>query len=114
MDNFIEQVIISAVINFIISGLVLTLTVWYINKTLNNKENREKENTAIRKKKIQLGERWKHSVGKLLFWLVEAAIDNKDTVKEHIEEAFCKLNEVEEEIKEYDYKILAEKQDENR
>lgn len=110
--------ILSALISAGVSALISGIGVYYLHAFLSQ---RAEANDAARKKRREerqkcavLDARWKHAVGRVLFWLKDSADKGREHANGYMDEAFQELNTVESETKSFEQTVLAEHNDENR
>lgn len=103
----VVQMVLSALIGGSgICGIVFLFIRHYIEKRLSVREEREKKDEELRKKRRKINDRIQHAQGRTLFWLVQA-VDPEQENKNLIG-SFQNLQTAEEEGKDLDRDILAE------
>ncbi len=105
--NNIVQIALSALIGGSgICGIVFLFIRHYIERRLSFREEREKKDEELRKKRRKINDRIQHAQGRTLFWLVQ--IVDPDQENANLITSFRDLQKAEEESKDLDRDILAE------
>lgn len=107
MNYNIAEVLITAVIGSGgVMGVFFFVFRYYIERKLKEREKKEDEQLSVKLERIRVNDRLTHCYGRLFFWMYKAIVDNHHNGD--LDNAFKELQEVEEEKKELDRKILAE------
>ena len=106
--NNIVQIVLSALIGGSgICGMVFLFLRHYIEKRLSVREERERKDEELRKRRRKINDKIKHASGRVLFWLVEQ-VDQSGDANSNLRKSFADLQRAEEEGKDLDREILAE------
>ena len=105
--NDIVQIILSAVIGGSgLCGIVFLFIRQYIEKRLRLRDEREKKDEELRKRRRKINDKIQHATGRLLFWIVKAIETGEHNGD--LRSSFEELTRAEEEGKDLDREILAE------
>lgn len=109
MNEIIKDVIIGAAAGLFGSGGLLGLFFFvikrYLQKRLDERDEKEREKTQLRLERSQIERELWHALGRLLFWLYRAITTG--THNGELEKAFEDFQAAEEKSKALDMKILA-------
>lgn len=109
MSLNLESVAVGAIGGLLGSGGLFGIFVFvlkhYIQKKLNERDEKEKERAALRLERSQIERELWHALGRLQFWLHRAIVT--DSHNGELEKAFEEFQAAEEKSKALDTKILA-------
>lgn len=114
MIEAIKAAAVSAAVSALISGI----GIYYLQSFLNSKRRESEELAAKRRQERRRSDELEYqrrrAAGRMFFWLHDAVVKGVEHANGDLEKAFTSYNEVEEEQKDFERKLLAEHQDENR
>ena len=114
MIDAIRDAVISCGVSAVISGIFIYYMHSYLDGKRRENEERMKHRREERLKRDVLEQQRRHTAGRCLFWLHDAAVNGAAHANGDLEHAFRDYVVAEDTQKAYERELLAEHADENR